>query len=168
MLLMRNLLLLKKGNPLLLRCHFSLAAFKTVFSFQKFDRRCTLAQISLALSFLESTWLPESVSLHKLLPNLGFLPCYYLLNSFTVLPSFSSILMTCMLDHLYIPTGTWSSIHVFVLFVLDYSLRCWGYIISFARSSCSWILFSVLSRPLLSQSIEASFPFFKFSVFFKF
>lgn len=99
---------IQKTNPLLLRCHFSLAVFKTVFSFQIFDHRCTLAQISLALSFLESTWLPESVSLHKLLPNLGFFPCYYLLNSFTVLPSSSSssILMICMLDHLYIPTGT--------------------------------------------------------------
>lgn len=63
---------IQKTNPLLLRCHFSLAVFKTVFSFQIFDHRCTLAQISLALSFLESTWLPESVSLHKLLPNLGF------------------------------------------------------------------------------------------------
>ena len=63
---------IKKNNPPLLRCHFSHAAFKTVFSFQKSDHRCTLAQISLALSFLESTWLPESISLHKLLPNLGF------------------------------------------------------------------------------------------------
>lgn len=149
---------IQKNSPPLLRCHFSRAAFKTVFSFQKFDHRCTLAQISLALSFLESTWLPESISLHKLLPNLGLFPCYYLLNSFIVLPSSSSssILMTYTPDLLYIPTGTWSSIHLFVLFVLDYSLRCWDYIISFALSSCSWILFSVLSRPLLSQSIEIS------------